>query len=90
MKLPNGDQTLAVLQTVADRLGGTDPLTLLTFGYSGTGPGCFAVFLATAGFVETDVTDLEPPLKLRPDGSRVIGTEMEEVVEWEDDTQTPI
>jgi len=58
---------------VAAGLGGTDPFSLLAFGYSGTGPACYATFLRAAGFKQTDVVDIEPPLKLRADGSKVGG-----------------
>lgn len=74
---------------VARSLGGTHPMSLLTFGYSGTGPTCFARFLQTAGFSSTSVEDVRPPLKLRKDGSRVSGTVKDEMVEWEDGSETP-
>ena len=76
---------------VARELGGTDPFSLLTFGYAGTGPTCYSVFLRTAGFRSPNVEDVEPPLKLRADGSRVRGTVRGEWVEWEDGSErTPI
>jgi hypothetical protein len=34
---------------------GTDYFSLLAFGYSGTGPSCYATFLQTAGFQSTNV-----------------------------------
>lgn len=69
---------------VARELGGTDPFSLLTFGYSGTGPTCYSTFLRTAGFRSPDVEDVDPPLKLRKDGSRVRGTVRGDWIEWED------
>ncbi|MFQ6081080.1 MAG: hypothetical protein ACE5OW_05385 [Candidatus Bathyarchaeia archaeon] len=48
--------------------------SMLTFGYLGTGPGCYAAFLSAAGFKQTDVTDVKEPLKLKSDGSRVRST----------------
>lgn len=58
---------------IAQQLGGTHPYSLLAFGYQGTGPGCFATFLQTAGFdvTEQDIVDISPPVRLRPDGSHV-------------------
>lgn len=58
---------------VAAQLGGTDPFSLLTFGYSGTGPQCYATFLETAGFLDTNVVDIKAPLKLKADGTRING-----------------
>lgn len=74
---------------VAAELGGTDPFSLLAFGYSGTGPTCYATFLSIAGFQSTDVEDVIPPLKLRSDGSKVRGTLRDGSIEWEDGSQTP-
>lgn len=48
--------------------------SMLTFGYHGTGPDCYAAFLSAAGFKQTDVTDIKEPLKLKSDGSRVRST----------------
>ena len=45
--------------------------SMLTFGYQGTGPSCYAAFLSEAGFKQTDVTDVKEPLKLKSDGSWV-------------------
>jgi hypothetical protein len=76
---------------VARELGGTDPFSLLTFGYSGTGPSCYEAFLSSLGFKEANVVDIDPPLKLRPDGSRVSGTISGEWIEWEDGSdKTPL
>lgn len=58
---------------VAAQLGGTDPFSLLTFGYSGTGPKCYAAFLDAAGFLDTNVVDINAPLKLKADGTRING-----------------
>ncbi len=58
---------------VAAELGGTDPFSLLTFGYSGTGPQCYSTFLDTAGFLDTNVVDIEAPLKLSADGNKIKG-----------------
>jgi len=74
---------------IAQRLGGTHPMSLLTFGYSGTGPDCFARFLQTAGFTSTSVEDIRPPLRLLKNGSRVGGTQDGEIVAWEDGSETP-
>jgi tetratricopeptide (TPR) repeat protein len=76
---------------VAIELGGTDPFSMLTFGYSGTGPTCYSTFLRTAGFRNPDVEDIEAPLKLRTDGSRVRGMVRGDWVEWEDGSEkTPL
>lgn len=74
---------------VAAELGGTDPFSLLAFGYSGTGPTCYSTFLNIAGFKSTNVEDVEAPLKLRRDGSKVRGTWRGESIEWEDGSETP-
>lgn len=76
---------------VARELGGTDPFSLLTFGYSGTGPTCYSTFLRWAGVRSPEVEDVEPPLKLRADGSRVRGTVRGGWIEWEDNSEkTPL
>lgn len=76
---------------IAGELGGTDPFSLLTFGYSGTGPDCYETFLSSLGFKEPNVVDIDPPLKLRPDGSRVSGTVSGDWIEWEDGSdKTPL
>jgi len=71
---------------LAVQLGGTDPFSLLTFGYSGTGPGCYSEFLRAAGFNETDVKGIHGPLKLMRDGRKIPGTmkDEDESVTWED------
>ena len=74
--------TFKYIDEIAGRIGGTDPLSLLTFGYSGTGSKCFAAFLGAAGFLSTDVEKINPPLRLRPDGSKVRGTWHGETVQW--------
>jgi hypothetical protein len=66
---------------VAAGLGGTDPFSLLAFGYSGTGPACYSAFLGAAGFKQTDVVEIEPALKLRADGSKVGGARHQ--AKWE-------
>ncbi len=58
---------------VAAQLGGTDPFSLLTFGYSGTGPECYATFLKAAGFSDPGVTEVSAPLRLTRDGRRIDG-----------------
>jgi len=58
---------------VAAELGGTDPFSLLTFGYSGTGPRCYSVFLQTAGFKDANVEDIRTPLLLKADGAKLGG-----------------
>ena len=68
---------------------GTDYFSLLAFGYSGTGPSCYAVFLRTAGFQSTKVEKLSAPLKLRLNGSTIQGTEHGGSIEWADGSQTP-
>jgi hypothetical protein len=76
-------------EEAANKIGGTDPLSMLAFGYSGTGPNCFATFLGAAGFSATNVEDINPPLRLRKDGSTVQGTKRGETIEWEDGSATP-
>jgi len=75
---------------IAMSLGGTNPFTLLAFGYSGTGPGCFSAFLSEAGFQDTDVEDIRETLKLLPDGRRIKGDVRGEQIGWEDGTATTI
>jgi len=76
---------------IARELGGTDPFSLLTFGYSGTGPSCYETFLSSLGFKNPNVEDIVPPLKLRPDGSRISGTVRGNWIEWEDGSEnTPL
>ena len=75
---------------VAAQLGGTNPFSLLTFGYSGTGPKCYSTFLSVAGFKSTNVEDIDPPLKLKEDGTRVRGSIRGESIEWEDGSDTPV
>jgi hypothetical protein len=74
---------------VARRLGGTDPLTLLTFGYQGTGPRCFAMFLEAAGFGRINMTIAKAPLKIRPPDVCVEGARRGATIEWKDGSQTP-
>ena len=78
---------------IAQQLGGTQPYSLLAFGYQGTGPRCFASFLKTAGFnvSESDIVQMSPPLRLRADGSRVSGHAGDGGrIRWEDQSDTPI
>lgn len=81
---------------VAAQLGGTDPFSLLTFGYSWTGPECYAVFLKTAGFADPDVREVKAPLRLTRDGRRIPGVmrKGEEIegqwVAWEDGSTTAL
>lgn len=65
---------------IAQQLGGTHPYSLLAFGYQGTGPGCFATFLRTAGFdvTEKDIVDVSPPARLHRDASVASGPAAEE------------
>lgn len=69
---------------VAAQLGGTDPFSLLTFGYSGTGPKCYATFLETAGFLDSNVVDLNAPLKLKAEGTRIKGIKRQ--AKWTQET----
>jgi hypothetical protein len=69
---------------------GTDYFSLLAFGYSGTGPTCFEVFLRTAGFQATNVENAPAPSKLRSDGSVVPGTASGKSIEWADGSDTPV
>jgi hypothetical protein len=62
---------------VAAQIGGTDPFSLLTFGYSGTGPECYATFLNAAGFVNANVKDVRAPLRLTVDGKRIGGARLQ-------------
>ncbi len=72
-------------------LGDTPPFQMLTFGYSGTGPDCFSVFLEAFGFAVTNVEDLEAPLRLQKDGKIVVGKVQEfgDSLIWEDGGSTP-
>jgi len=76
------------LDSIAAALGGQFPLSLLAFGYSGTGPTNFAALLSAAGFQRPEVRDITPPVRLLPDGSQVRGTRRNERVEWEDGSVT--
>jgi len=69
--------TYAGYAEIAQELGGTHPYSLLAFGYQGTGPGCFANFLKTAGFDVTEnvIVGIEPPIRLHRDGSLSSGAE---------------
>ena len=69
--------TYAGYAEIAQALGGTHPYSLLAFGYQGTGPGCFANFLKTAGFdvTESVIVGIEPPIRLHRDGSLASGAE---------------
>ena len=58
---------------VAAKLGGTDPFSLLTFGYVGTGPKCYTVFLEEAGFGDANACDITAPLKLDCTGLQTAG-----------------
>jgi len=75
---------------IAASLGGTNPFTLLAFGYSGTGPDCFSAFLEEAGFQDTQVGDIRETIKLLPDGRRIKGEIRENEIAWEDGTATSI
>ena len=58
---------------------------MLTFGYSGTGPGCFATFLAALDFDDCNVESVETPLKLTKKGKRINGIENDDQgIDWED------
>jgi hypothetical protein len=48
--------------------GQVDPLPLLTFGYSGTGPQCFEVFLSSFGFKMSNVENVSSGKKLTKNG----------------------
>jgi hypothetical protein len=61
--------------------GQIDPLTLLTFGYSGTGSKCYAVFLDSFGFTKTNVENIGAGEKLTKNG---------ELLEFSDPPQTQI
>ena len=80
----------AYAMQLAREHSGTDYFSLLAFGYSGTGPSCYGVFLSTAGFQSTNVEKLSAPLKLKPDGSTVQGTERDGSIEWADGSETPV
>ena len=77
------------IRRIAAQLGGTNPFSLLTFGYSGTGPYCYSIFLSTAGFKITNVEDIDQPLKLKLDGTQVRGAIRGESIKWEDGSETP-
>ena len=72
---------------VAAQLGGTDPFSLLTFGYSGTGPKCYAAFLEAAGFLETDVSGIGGPLRLLAVGDRIPGVRRR--AQWTQEASAP-
>jgi len=84
--------TYAGYAEIAQQLGGTDPYSLLAFGYQGTGPGCFANFLKTAGFdvTESVIVGIEPPIRLQRDGSLASSTEEGDTdAQKEAETATP-
>jgi hypothetical protein len=68
---------------------GTDYFSMLAFGYSGTGPACYAEFLLAAGFQAADVEHLKAPLKLKKDGAVVHGSRANGLIAWEDGSPTP-
>ncbi len=92
---PNKDALLVftdgtVLSTDDARAG--DPLSLLDFGYKGTGPSSFTAFLRASGFTGIsyeDISEISDPLRLRPDGSRISGTSTDVGIVWEDESHTP-
>jgi hypothetical protein len=78
------------LDEAAAKIGGTDPLSLLTFGYSGTGSQCFSAFVGRFGFVKRDFENMVAPLRVAKDGRVVGGTPGEDGrIEWEDGSPTP-
>jgi hypothetical protein len=74
--------------SIAAELGGQDPFEFLRFGYSGTGPTHYSYFLTAAGFRETDVSNINEPLRLKRDGTKIRGIAKPEQVEWQDGTVT--
>ena len=80
----------AYAMQLAREHSGTDYFSLLAFGYSGTGPSCYAVFLRTAGFQSTNVEKISVPVKLKPDGTTVQGTDRNGSIEWADGSGTPV
>jgi hypothetical protein len=80
----------AYAMELARKHSGTDYFSLLAFGYSGTGPSCYAVFLRTAGFQATNVENVSAPLRLKADGRTVQGAERGGSIEWYDGSETPV
>ena len=60
------------------------PLQHLAFGYRGTGPRCLSRFLRAAGFKNSHVETITPPLRLRADGAQIRGVVRGELIEWAD------
>jgi hypothetical protein len=78
----------AYIDSIATQLRGQDPLSLLAFGYSGTGPTNYSAMLVAAAFQHSAVEDIDPPMRLFVDGSKVQGTMHDGHVEWEDGSLT--
>jgi len=55
----------------------------LTFSYTGSDTIDLLTFLAEARFSFTDVTNVQSPLFIRADGSRVKGVEKNNQIEWQ-------
>lgn len=77
------------MDAAGSQIGDQDPLSLLTFGYGGTGSRCYSVFLESCGFTRTAVDGITAPYRLRRDGTGAGGQGSKDVIQWEDGTQTP-
>jgi len=62
-------------------------ISILTFGYSGTGPRNLTSFLTAAGFDHVDATAFTPWSIVRKDGHRVDGCRENSSVVWSDGTR---
>jgi len=66
------------IDQVAAQIKDQDPLSLLTFGYGGTGSRCYSAFLKYFGFAKHDVENIQVPSKLKKDGT-YLSIEKEEI-----------
>jgi hypothetical protein len=75
---------------VGIRVGADSYIPILTFGYHGQGASAFSAFLSEAGFSDADATAVVPPMRLRRDGTRVLGATGEDQITWQDGTTTSL
>lgn len=75
---------------VGIRVGADSYIPILTFGYHGQGASAFSAFLSAAGFSHADATTIVPPVRLRRDGTRVVGECKDDQVTWQDGTITSL
>ncbi len=75
---------------VGIRVGADSYIPIVTFGYHGQGASAFSAFLAAAGFSDTDATVVVPPVRLRRDGTKILGEASADQIAWQDGTITSL